>query len=219
MILTDYTDVERLTKDNTLNTKNRTEIELLDQRLAENPNDTKALIKKGFVFFESHMDGKAIEAFNKVLLIDPVNIDAYMWLGELLLFHWADAESALPLLKHALEINAQRSEIHYLLGCAYSEQNKISEAIIATKKAVELEPRWTHPRMCIIEYQLKAGNTEEAKRQIQQLEEHLQPNIPEPTDEMEYYYETLITGRYLQGYGLEWLNRLREQETKNAQRT
>jgi len=211
MTFDDYRDIANLTAENQLNSQEEKDIRLLDIAIQKDPFNLEARVKKAFILFEAHMDGQAIKVLNEVLTLNPQYVDAYMWLGEFLLFHWADSESAIPLLKEAQNIDPNRAEIYYLLGCAYSKRDKINEAILHTQKAAQLEPTWPHPRMCLIDYLLLAGRTDEARVELQELDRYLEPSVPEPEDEMERYYENLFTGRYMGPYKKEWLEKLRTQ--------
>lgn len=115
----DYKEITRLTASNELSQEGKAKISIVDEQLKTDPYNIPLLMQKAFVLFNEHLDGEAIEIYNQVLRIDPSYIDAYMWLVELLLFHWADAEDAQVILNKALEFTATRADLYYLLGYAF----------------------------------------------------------------------------------------------------
>jgi tetratricopeptide (TPR) repeat protein len=191
----DYEDITRLTSDNTPCDKGKKIIDRLDAELKKDPDNILLLLQMGSILFEEHIDTKAIEVFNRVLQLNPYNMDAYIWLGELLLFHWADSERAIPLLEKALSINSYKAEIYYLLGCAVTDRHRHEEGIAYFKKAIALDPTLITPRGCLIDYLIEEKHYDQAAQAIQEFETYVPKNRPDPKNDMEYYYEALITGR------------------------
>jgi tetratricopeptide (TPR) repeat protein len=209
----DYSDIATLTANKTLTPEFQIKMQAINAELAHNPNNIELLLYKAFLFFDDKMDGTAIRVLLQILEIDPSCLDAYMWLGELLLFHWADSETAQPLLKKALTIDTRRAEIYYLLSCAATKNSNNAEALSYLKQAIELEPYWLTPRLCLIDILIEEKQYMQAQLEIQTLETHLPKNIICPTNEMEKYYEQFITGRLrepaeLENRILEFKNRL-----------
>lgn len=204
-----YGSIEELTADVVLSAEDQKRIDALDVAIQRDPNNLLLRMHKGFLLYQAQADGQAIKEFNEVLARDPQYVDAYVWLAELLLFHWAAAEDAIPILEKAREIAPHRADIYYLLAVAFQKQDNVSQFIYYMKKAIDLEPTWPYPRMCLIEHFVAAGENDLARQQLQELEKHAPANFPVPDDEMELYYEELITGRVMTDYAKEWLQRLR----------
>lgn len=121
-----YGSIEELTADVVLSAEEQKKINVLDVAIQRDPNNLLVRMQKGFLLYQSQADGQAIKEFNEVLARDPQYVDAYVWLAELLLFHWAAAEDAMLVLEKAQEIDPQRADVHYLLAVAFQKQNNAS---------------------------------------------------------------------------------------------
>jgi tetratricopeptide (TPR) repeat protein len=211
MTLDDYQNIANLTARNQLSSDEQKKVDSLDELIRREPKNIPARMRRGFIFFQAHMDGKAIETFNEVLKLNPHFVDAYIWLVELLLFHWADTENAVPLLKKAKEIDPHRAEIYYLWACALQKRDDMTHFIEYMKKAIALEPSWMSPRLNLIQYLVDITRDDEAQREMRELEKYMQRDFPAPDDEMALYYEHMITGRVLTDYVRDWIKRLQVQ--------
>jgi len=208
MMLENYQDIANLTGRNQLSSDKQKKVDSLDELIRRDPENIPARMRKGFIFFQAHMDGKAIETFNEALKINPHFVDAYIWFAELLLFHCADAENAVPLLKKAEEIDPRRAEIYYLWACALQKRDDTSHFIEYMKKAIALEPSWISPRLNLIEYLVDIKRDDEARNEMRELEKYVHRDFPAPDDEIMLYYEQMITGRVLTDYTRDWIKRL-----------
>ncbi|MDR3647025.1 MAG: hypothetical protein P4L22_05800 [Candidatus Babeliales bacterium] len=187
--------IEELTKDEVLPLEEQKKVEELEKVLKTNPKNISALMEKGFIFFENQVDEKAIQIFKKVIDIDPTYIDTYVWLAELFIFHWADADSAEPYLLSALKINPNRADVHKLLANAFDLKKDRSKQLFHLKKALELEPSWISPRIELMILFLEEKKFDLAKEQLDNAYQQLQSHFPIPENPMQQYYELLITGR------------------------
>lgn len=210
MINVQYDDIRQLVSKNVLSSRDAEEIARLNAKIAHNQNNLGLRLKKAFILFQAHCDDQAIDELVSISQQFPDSVDAHMWLAELLIFHWADAEQAISVLEQALKIDPHKAECLYLLGCAFSKQQKLQDAIDVTQKAVELKPTWPHPRMCLISYLIEAKKIEDAREELLILETYIATPFPQPLDAMQNYYETLITGRYFNDYAIQWLQKLRD---------
>ena len=84
-----YGSIEELTADVVPSAAEQKKIDALDAVIQRDPNNLLARMQKGFFLYQAQADGQAIKAFHEVLERDPCYVDAYVWLAELLLFHWA----------------------------------------------------------------------------------------------------------------------------------
>jgi tetratricopeptide (TPR) repeat protein len=209
MTKVNYDSIIALTAETILSARDKGKIDELDCIIQQDPSNLSAYMQKGFLLFQAQADGQAIKVFNEVLERDPHYVDAYVWLAELLLFHWADAESAIFLLVKAKRIAPQRADVYYLLAVAFKKQNDVSQFICCMQKAIELEPTWPNPHICLIEHFVAEGKNDLAKQELQELEKHMQVNFPVPDDEMKLYYEELVTGRVMTDYAREQLQKLK----------
>ena len=191
--------IEELTANNKLTEENQKKVDALDAILKNDPKNIQALLKKGFYLFDDMVDGKAIETFNKVIEIDPNCVDAYVWLAELYIYHWADTPKADKVLQKALVIDQNRADVHKLLGSGYMryypERYSKDEILYHFRRAIELEPSWIAPRGYLIEYLFNDSEYDLAKKELDEAYAQLQENFPVPEDDMEKYYEQFVTGR------------------------
>lgn len=204
-----YDSIIALTANTVPSNEDKRKIDKLDAIIQHNADNVLERMQKGFILFQAQCDGEAIKAFNEVLERNPQYVDAYIWLAELLLFHWADAETAIPLLEKAQEISPQRADIYYLFASAYQKQNNTAQMLFHLQKAIQLEPTWLTPRMCLIQYLITEDKHEEARYELNELEKYQQNNLPAPNNEMLVYYEKFITGRLMTDYAKEWLEQLK----------
>lgn len=99
--------IEELTADVVMRAEEQKKIGALDVVIERDPNNLSARMiltrrslitlrrhslkrrgEKGFLLYQAQADGRAIKEFNEVLELNPLYVDAYVWLAELLLFHW-----------------------------------------------------------------------------------------------------------------------------------
>ena len=192
--------IEELTANNKLTEENQKKVDALDAILKNDPKNIQALLKKGFYLFDDRVDGNAIETFNKVIEIDPNCIDAYVWLAELYIYHWSEVQKADEALKKALKINPDNAAVHRLIASGYLEAYpggySKQDILYHLKKAIELEPSWIAPRVSLISLLFVEGQYALAKKELDEAYGQFQDDFPEPKDDMERYYEQLITGRF-----------------------
>lgn len=107
------------------------------------------------------LEGKhelAIKAFQKVILIDPKNEDAYFSLGNV----YSDMErwpEAAERYKQALRLKPKDAEAHNKLGVAYFKMNDYNRAVESFKQAANLIPQWPEPRQHLSDAYDKLGQT------------------------------------------------------------
>ena len=81
----------------------------------------------------------AIEAFQKVISINPGYAEAYNNLG-VIKKNQGKLKEAFDLLERALKVKPEYIDAYYNLGNVLKEQGKLDEAIEAFKKAISLKP-------------------------------------------------------------------------------
>jgi len=74
-----------------------------------------------------------LESFDRVLQLDPQNAEAYLMRGDALVQLGKTQEALVPLSK-SLELNAELTRAHVLLGKVYSTQGKLGEALSHLEK-------------------------------------------------------------------------------------
>jgi tetratricopeptide (TPR) repeat protein len=200
MIDFDFKSIEQLTSENKLSDEDQAEVFRLDEVLNKNIENVDILAKKGFILFRGHLDGAAIKVFERILQLDSKYIMAYVWLAEFLLFHWADVKQVQMILNKALEIDDSRADLYYLLACSFDRKGNREKYKKYLQKSIKLAPDWINPRLYFIQTLLAEGNLEEANKEFQELNKYIRSDFAVPEDEMQKYYEALITGRIISSY-------------------
>ncbi len=111
----------------------------------QNPVDFEIQHKLGDILFQQQEFEKAINAYQRAILLNPNSYSAYHKIGDALLIlqKWQEAEISF---RHAIEINPNFNWSHYNLGEVLSKQGKLNDAITAYKKALELDPNMPYVR-------------------------------------------------------------------------
>jgi tetratricopeptide (TPR) repeat protein len=162
-----------------------------------NPNNIDALIKLGILEFEYfHNHENAIAYFEKAIQLDPKSIDARFWLSACLYYDFGEYEKAEPYLKEALQLDPNRPECLSLMASIISGTHRpILNAIPYIQKAIRLAPDWPSLRYQLAELLLALGDGHAAEQEAN-IALHIIPLSPESiTNEVDRYYETVITGR------------------------
>jgi len=170
------------------------QLEALEKRLQENPNDTDALLKKGILYYEPFLrTDESIAIFRSIIAKDPQNIDAYFWLAKCTWHYQCDFLEAERLLRIALTIDPNRADCHSLLAVILPDIIEIH-----FRKAIELEPTWIEPRRCFAYHLFKEGEFAKAKDEATEALKYIinTNDSPEIGDVIIYHYETFVTGRY-----------------------
>ncbi len=107
--------------------------------LGVNENDPKALALFGDRYFENGRYVEAIDAYKKVLVLDPNDIDTYNDLG-LAYQYLNQPDKAIETLRKGSELMPSYQRIWISLGFVYASSRNNPEAITALRKAVELGP-------------------------------------------------------------------------------
>lgn len=107
---------------------------LVKLALTINANCPEALVLKGMLDERESRDDEALETYYRVLLNEPESIDALVRIAAIQLKR-GKPEEAAPLLRFAQEScpasSAQNREIQWLLGVAYAQNGRWTEAVAA----------------------------------------------------------------------------------------
>jgi DNA-binding winged helix-turn-helix (wHTH) protein/TolB-like protein/Flp pilus assembly protein TadD len=82
---------------------------------------------------------RAQAAYERALAIDPSQLDARMFLANLLV-DTGKVEQAVPLLRDALKANANYAPVHWELGYAYRFTGMLNESVAECELAREIDP-------------------------------------------------------------------------------
>ena len=170
-------------------------IKRLDNILKNDPHNTAILLKKAFLLYCNQSDGQAIDILQDIIQYDNGCIDAYVWLAELYLYHWADAEQAEAVLNQAISYGLVRADIYFLLACAYQKQRNVLQQLHFLRLSLALEPSWILPRLNLIEVLIDQKDIVSAKQELLTLKQY--SDAASVNEKMHNYYETFITGRII----------------------
>ncbi len=103
------------------------------------PDDAGSLAMLGEKYFQENRFMKAIEMFERVIKLDPDNVDAYNDLG--LAYHYTGrSDIAVDRLRMGAVVGPSYQRIWLSLGFVLMAQGKTEDATLALQKAVELDP-------------------------------------------------------------------------------
>ncbi len=113
----------------------------LDQ-LGVNTSDPIALASLGDRYFESNNFQQAIKIYEKVLELNPNDVDTYNDLG-LALHYTGQSFAAVETLRKGVNVVPTYQRIWLSLGFVLASSNRSEEAKPALQKAVDLDPQST----------------------------------------------------------------------------
>ena len=82
---------------------------------------------------------KARAAYEKALALQPDQLEAHMFLANLLI-DTGKVEQAVPLLRDALKTNPNHAAVHWELGYAYRFAGMLQESVAECEKARQIDP-------------------------------------------------------------------------------
>lgn len=107
--------------------------------IALEPEYAPALEQLGWLLFDQNRDEEAVALFNRVIELAPSQPHGYVDLARVRLSA-REAEDAVGLLEHALSLDADHQEAHYLLGRAYQLLGRPEEAKVEFARGGKAEP-------------------------------------------------------------------------------
>lgn len=82
---------------------------------------------------------KARAAYEKALALQPDQLEAHMFLANLLI-DTGKVEEAVPLLRDALKTNPNHAAVHWELGYAYRFAGMLQESVVECERARQIDP-------------------------------------------------------------------------------
>lgn len=107
--------------------------------LANHPMSVQALIAYGKEVLETGRAQEALDHFSKAMLLDSKSVDARQnagWAN----FHLKNYDSAITLMRVAIEMDRGNPLLHKRLGAIYQELGDQATACLSFKKYLEMEP-------------------------------------------------------------------------------
>ncbi|MCF6290938.1 MAG: tetratricopeptide repeat protein [Desulfobacterales bacterium] len=111
----------------------------LEQELAVDPDNVKAMIELGDIYFDSNRYQEGIVIFTRAEKIAPTDIHILNDLGVMHL-HTGNYETALEKFKAVLAIYPTHSHTLYYLGLVYLKQGDRDKALPAFEQVLALNP-------------------------------------------------------------------------------
>ena len=84
---------------------------------------------------------RALDAYQKAVLLQPNSATAYNNLGNVLIYK-CEYERAIEVFQKAIEIKPDYADAHNNIGNAFNEQGRFDEAFDALSKAISLDPNY-----------------------------------------------------------------------------
>jgi DNA-binding winged helix-turn-helix (wHTH) protein/TolB-like protein/Tfp pilus assembly protein PilF len=122
-------------------------IKMLERSTEVDPNYAPAWAYLGasytsdaaFEFGGREQYGRAQAAYERALAIQPSQLDAHIFLANLLV-DTGKVEQAVPLLRDALKTNPNHAAVHWELGYAYRFAGMLNESVAECERARQLDP-------------------------------------------------------------------------------
>lgn len=127
--------------------------EEIDYGIEFQVNDTQYLIELGNAYKEKGMLNEAIDTYQKVLKMEPENVQVHYDLG-MAYSNKGLYKKAVSELKSTIEIDQNMPEAHYNLGMVYYKQDKMDMAISEYKLTLNLLPETRERKRASVHYKL-----------------------------------------------------------------
>jgi superkiller protein 3 len=141
---------------------------VVNEALKQNPQNASIHALKGKLTFQAGKYPEAEASFRKALEIDAYMTDGHNYLGVTLaqLGRYGEAEAEY---KRALEDAAYPTpeNVYLNLGILYATQKRDDEAVVALRRAVEINPRFYKGHFELAAVLDRQGNVEEAAREYE----------------------------------------------------
>ncbi|WP_338286112.1 tetratricopeptide repeat protein [Luteolibacter sp. LG18] len=137
--------------------------EVYVQSVDDNPGNTSALCKLGFIQMKLEDYPSSAEVFQRATEIDGSNPYAHLMLGVSLL-KLGDASGAEQALTRAVQLAPDDARGHLFLGSLYLRQGRTAEAESSTRAAMMADPTSPEPYYNLALFCSKSNRKEEGKR-------------------------------------------------------
>lgn len=137
---------------------------LINDWLAEHPQDSAALLQLAGAHLEAGQEEQAVRAYRKVLEIDPAHVPSLnnvAWLTRK-----SNPDEALEIARRTLELAPNDANVLDTLGMLYLDRNDLTQASWYVGKAHERNPRNPQISLHLAEVERAKGKTAEARKLI-----------------------------------------------------
>ncbi|MDO8643910.1 MAG: tetratricopeptide repeat protein, partial [bacterium] len=118
------------------------EIERLEGKLTQDPNDLPTLERLGHLYLQENNFEKVFETAHQALQTGKKSPESFAHMG-IALFAQQDSEGAMRLLDKALELNPNHPESLFFKGMLYMSTGEIEKTKETWKKFVKVSPPGT----------------------------------------------------------------------------
>ncbi|MEN9437454.1 MAG: hypothetical protein RIR09_2109, partial [Pseudomonadota bacterium] len=151
-----------------------TAVRYFEQALAEAPDDaaTHMGLGQSLCKLGRRIEGTAHLLQAGLLLLPAARLSrniAALLVPISLLQRWSDFSAALQLAEQAVGINSADTRIHPLLALTYSQLNRTAEALVAVKRALELDPENSMLHILQASLETDAGQSASAKLRLEDV--------------------------------------------------
>ena len=109
--------------------------------LEQYPNSITIWNILGAAYVQFGNSSEAINAFKKVVQLDPYNFETYNNMG-ITLYGQQKLEEAIEAFKRATSINKNYAEAYNNMGIAQKDKGELNEAIVSYKRALAVRPNY-----------------------------------------------------------------------------
>jgi tetratricopeptide (TPR) repeat protein len=157
---------------------------ILDQLLAQNPNNPHVLNLKGLLAYKQHNDQEAADLFAKAAAIVPSQAEFY-YNGALPLIRLDRHHDAQQMLERVLHLSPNNYMAWHQLGLAFVNQNRVSDAVSAWQKGLAINPDYV-PSLTALAWVLSVDDDPSRRDGVAALRfaQHLVPLKTNPTRDM-----------------------------------
>jgi rhomboid protease GluP len=137
-------------------------IQVLEKRIASNPDDEDALLTLGKVYELNQQPDKGVVAFEKAAKLNPYNGKIQTQLGYA---YWVNGQidKAISTLEEAVKINPGNARALLMLGYAYEKKQQPEKATAAYEKALQADQGLDEARQALQALRDRSPETEKPK--------------------------------------------------------
>ncbi len=170
----------------------------LQKYVNKHPQDIQSQVLLGAMMFEPfHKTDQAIAILEKVIEIEPHNVDALFWLAKCFFHDYVDAARAKEILQQALNLDAKRADCLSLMASVITDLGlSLRERLAYLEQAVQQAPDWITPRQYLAQTLMELGEIENAEVEVMTALSFVDAQTKiQPSNPVEEYYESAVTGR------------------------
>ena len=134
------------------------------------PDEPDVHFGLGYLYWKSHHYDEAGREFEKVLVLDPKHAQAQTYLGDMAMKRM-DLDKALILLRKAVSEKSDIRLAYMDMGAVFMQQKQYADAVVALRRAVELDPAQPDAHYRLGRAYQAMGKTVESQKQFAKVRE------------------------------------------------